>query len=161
MLKSNPPRSNLEKILEAVSLFILIGSFLYLLINWGNIPEKVPGHYNFAGEPDRWDDKAVLFVLPGVSLFLYILLTAVSFIPHKNKEDNKISPERAHARWQNNRLMLTFLKAEIMAVFSFIGYRSIEVARGVETGLGEGFLPVYLIIIFGTLTFFLLRHRRI
>ncbi len=161
MPNNNPPRSGLEKSLEIAAIFFFAAGILYLALNWGTIPDRVPGHFNFAGEVDRWDGKSALFILPGAALFLYVLLSLITLIPHRPKKDGKISPEKALATWKNSRLLLTALKAEIIAIFMYLEWQTIQVARGNATGLGEGFLPVYLIIIFGTLIFFLLRQRRL
>jgi len=161
MLNSNPPRTGIEKALEIASIVILLAGVLYLILDWGNIPDRVPGHYNFTGEVDRWDSKGSLFVLPGAAFFLYALLSLITLIPYKPKKDGKMSPERSLAVWRNSRLLLTALKAEIVAIFIYLEWQTIEVARGNASSLGGGFLPVYLVIIFGTLTYFLLRQRRI
>jgi uncharacterized membrane protein len=41
---------------------------------WGRVPESIPVHFNFEGEPDRWGSRAEgLLVGPGVALGLYLL----------------------------------------------------------------------------------------
>lgn len=44
-------------IMEVLGLIMLIGTPLYLFISWPSIPDKLPMHYNFAGEIDRWGGK--------------------------------------------------------------------------------------------------------
>lgn len=42
-----------DRILEAGSLLLTAGTTLYLLFGWDSFPERIPAHYNAAGEIDR------------------------------------------------------------------------------------------------------------
>ncbi|MEG0290835.1 MAG: DUF1648 domain-containing protein [Erysipelotrichaceae bacterium] len=63
--------SRLDVIKNILSILFLASYFGYLLLNWSNFPERIPGHYNAAGVVDRWGDKVELLVLPIVA-FVYI-----------------------------------------------------------------------------------------
>lgn len=63
--------------LEGLCLALLAEGFLLPALLWGRIPKQIPGHYNAAGEIDRWGSKWELFLLPVFSVILYLLLTAV------------------------------------------------------------------------------------
>ena len=65
-----------QKILEGICFAVLAGMFLGLLIFWGRIPGRIPGHYNGAGEIDRWGSKLELLILPVVSGFIYLFISA-------------------------------------------------------------------------------------
>lgn len=65
-----------QKILEGVCSAVLAGMFLELLIFWGRIPDRIPGHYNGAGAVDRWGSKWELFILPVAGVFMYLVMSA-------------------------------------------------------------------------------------
>lgn len=65
-----------QKILEGICFAVLAGMFLGLLVFWGRIPDQIPGHYNGAGKIDRWGSKLELLILPVVSVFLYLFISA-------------------------------------------------------------------------------------
>jgi uncharacterized membrane protein len=52
--------------------------FVYLIYIWNRLPEKVPMHWNGAGEIDRYGDKkelvAMLFMLVGISYFVFLII---------------------------------------------------------------------------------------
>jgi uncharacterized membrane protein len=77
---------NLFSKLEWILLFIaLIPSFL-LYWFWGKIPQTIPTHYNFQGHADAWGDKSMLlWMIPGLSLFLYLLLLVIPLIDPKKQ----------------------------------------------------------------------------
>lgn len=72
-----------QKILEGLSLAVLAGMFLGPLLFWGWIPDRIPGHYNAAGEITRWGSKGELFLLPVVSVFMYAFMTFCIALIHK------------------------------------------------------------------------------
>ena len=70
-----------DRILEAGSLLLTAGTTLYLLIGWDSFPERIPAHYNAAGEIDRWGTKGEMVFLPVMMWILYIGLTVLQHFP--------------------------------------------------------------------------------
>ncbi|MFB3387836.1 SdpI family protein [Flavobacterium sp. LAR06] len=77
---------NLELKKELPLIGIVLTPFVYLAIIWNNLPEKVPVHWNYKGEIDRWGDKfsliTILFLLP---VLIYVLMTFIPRIDPKNR----------------------------------------------------------------------------
>jgi uncharacterized membrane protein len=77
---------NLELKKELPIIGIVLTPFVYLAIIWNNLPEKVPVHWNYKGEIDRWGDKfsliIILFLLP---VLIYVLMTVIPLIDPKNR----------------------------------------------------------------------------
>lgn len=65
---------------------IVLAPFVYLAIIWNTLPEKVPTHWNYKGEADKWGDKysliALLFLLP---VLTYVLMLVIPKIDPKKK----------------------------------------------------------------------------
>lgn len=65
---------------------IVLAPFVYLVIIWNTLPEKIPTHWNFKGEIDKWGDKysliVLLFLLP---VLTYVLMLVVPKIDPKKK----------------------------------------------------------------------------
>jgi hypothetical protein len=49
---------------------------------WGRLPERIPMHFDFAGNPDRWGGRWTILLLPLVTAVLYALLGFVARFPH-------------------------------------------------------------------------------
>ncbi len=72
---------------ETLSLAMLIGMFILAAVTWPTAPERVPIHWTFSGEPDRFADKFVgLMGPPLVTVGVYL---ALLFLP-------RIDPRRAN-----------------------------------------------------------------
>ena len=56
-----------DMIMEIAGLVLMIGASAGILIYWPSIPDKIPMHYNFAGEIDRWGGKGELLFLLAIA----------------------------------------------------------------------------------------------
>src|SRR5690606_38646731 len=70
-----------DALLEVVAAVLLIYTMIHLGAYYGQLPERIPIHFNAAGQPDGWAMRGSIFILTGAKVFLYILLTGVSFLP--------------------------------------------------------------------------------
>jgi uncharacterized membrane protein len=72
---------------EATSLLLIVTMFVLAIVSWPIAPDRMPTHWNGAGDIDRLGGRAEgLFVIPLVALAIYALML---FLP-------RIDPRRAH-----------------------------------------------------------------
>jgi uncharacterized membrane protein len=102
---------NLELKKELPIIGIVLVPFVYLAVIWNNLPEKVPVHWNYKGEIDRWDDKSslitLLFLLP---VLIYVLMT---FIP-------RIDPKRRISLMGGKFYQLKFILVLFMSLIALL-----------------------------------------
>ena len=142
--------------LETIGLLLLVGMIVFVYTQWNQIPQQVPMHYNAMGEIDSWGSKYEIFFLPAISILLYVFITAVSFFPHIWNVPVKITDENKEGVYISTKDLLLFLKVEILTSFFYINYHTVTAQP-----LPIIFLPVFMIIIFGTLIFFIVRTIRL
>lgn len=150
----------LEIILNSLALALFIGSVVYLITVWTTLPGEVPAHYNGAGEVDRWGSKWEMIILPVISLMMWIGMTVLERYPHVYNYTN-LTKENAHAQYLNGRLMINVLKNVIVVIFSYLTWKDIQIALGYQDSLGVWFLPVFLVLIFGSMGYFIVRSFRL
>ena len=67
---------------ELLLILLTIIPIAYLLFNWNTLPEQMPIHFDFDGEPNGYGSKMVYLILP---LGLYLLMLVLPFIdPRKS-----------------------------------------------------------------------------
>ena len=164
---SNPERPRVEighasvdVALQAGAAIALLLSGILLLGYWPRLPDSVPVHFGPNGSPDAWGGKRALFVLPGLSLAIFVTLTLLERVPQRLNYAWTITPENAPRQYLIGRRMLTTLKAVVAWVLALGLWRSCAVAAGQAEGLGAWFLPVSLLAIFGVLAYFLVQGAR-
>lgn len=151
-----------EVILELLSLASIIGMILIIVQFWADLPQKIPTHFGAAGQADGWGNKNSIFQLPVIAVFLYLLLTIINQFPHIFNYPWKITEENARIQYQIARTSNTIIKTEILLVFTYLQWSTVQVALGKSSGLGILFLPLFLLIVFGTLAAFIYvsaKHR--
>lgn len=129
--------------------------FVFIAVQWGKLPDLIPGHYNAAGEVDRWGDKSEILVMPIVSAVMFVLLTAISYLPPLLNVPTKGGQKSWEGMYRHMRDMMILLKLEITALFFFIAYHV-----AMSQPLPVWFVPVFLVVVLGTTFFFVRRLVR-
>ncbi|MBX5446058.1 DUF1648 domain-containing protein [Sphaerobacter sp.] len=145
------PRSSFEIVGELLALVGVIVTVAILLYAWPDLPDRVPTHFGVTGEPDSWGRKATVLFPPLVMMVLYTGLTILNRFPHAFNYPRVITEENAPRQYGLARTLMTWLKAELTWLFAYLEWSIVRVAQGEATGIGVTFLPVILIIMFGTI----------
>lgn len=154
------PMTVIDKVIEVVSIALIVGIFIQIALLWNTLPNKIPMHFNAAGNIDSWGGKGTAIVLPIVILCLYTLITVLSRFPRVFNYTVEITEQNAEFQYKNAKMMLSSLKIIIIILFTYLQQTIINSAQGSESGLGAWFLPVFLVLILGDLTFFIARMSK-
>ena len=130
-----------DKILEVVGWVSVFGIWALPLINYFDLPEIIPIHFNGAGKADGFGNKTHIFVLPIISTLLFIGLTILNKHPHIFNYPSQITKENAVDQYTNATRMMRVLKLVIVLLFGLIVFRKIQIVNGHADGLGAWFLP--------------------
>jgi uncharacterized membrane protein len=153
----------MRKLLEVISL-IALATLLWMtataLYGQGHLPEKIPTHFDFAGNPNAWGSARMLLVLPAAGIFLYLSISLVSFFPNSFNYPVRVSAQN-RLRLQSIALrMLAFLKAETICLFALIQYYTLQAARSNRLGLPPFLMLAAIVVIFITMGSHLAAMRR-
>jgi uncharacterized membrane protein len=147
--------TTLDKALEVLGIAAIIALWLYVIISFSKLPEKVPMHYNFNGQPDRLGKKEALFLLPAITTALYALLTIVNRSPHRFNYLKKITPENAVSQYTQATRMIRYIKLALIILFFMIAFQTQQFAKGNKGTLaGWLFLAALGLVIFPVIYFF-------
>ncbi|NLB42992.1 MAG: DUF1648 domain-containing protein [Clostridiales bacterium] len=148
-------RSRYDIIVEILCMLCLLGTVLYLVINWGNIPDEIPGHYNALGQVDRITKKSSIIALPIVTAIMYIGMSAIERFPQAWNTGVTITEENKNRLYRIMKDMLKTTKLLIVVVFSYMTINS-----AIATQLSPWFLPVFLILMFGSMIYYIVKIIR-
>lgn len=147
-LKNN----KIDWIIEIMCLILLIGLTAYLIFHWGSIPDKIPAHYDWEGNIDRWGNKSDLIFLPMMSWFLYLLITGLQQVPLVWNTGVKITEENEERVYRMLKYMLETLKLIVVADLTYITVHSL-----MGKSLSGWFTMIVLVAVFGDLIFWIVR----
>jgi uncharacterized membrane protein len=156
----NIPRTQLEVFCDLIAAAVVIGIAAYLIATWASLPAKIPVHFNFAGQVDRWGSRNTLFSIFAVMLAMFIGLSILQRFPHIYNYPFGLTPENVHRQYQVARQLLTLIKTEVVCLFAFIQWQTVLVARGREETLGIWFLPFMLLVLSGTTAFYFVQASK-
>jgi len=124
------------------------------------LPQRIPIHFDFAGNPNGWGSPSMLLLFPVVALAVYLLITVVAFLPAAFNYPVPVTAEN-RPRLQALALdMITWLKTELICLFTWIQWTIVEAARHGRNGLSPAHMPVALVAIFGTILWYFVAMRR-
>ncbi|MDA8686508.1 DUF1648 domain-containing protein [Robiginitalea sp.] len=156
------PRIKLElrpsdKIIEGLGWISVFGIWILTLLNYFELPEIIPIHFNGRGEADGFGGKSNLLSLPIISTALFFGLTILNKKPHLFNYPSAITEENALQQYTNATRMLRALKLVIVVIFGLIVLRTIQNVNGTADGLGTWFLPVIMAMIFIPIIYYLIK----
>ena len=149
------PVSPVERVLDIAGAMFVLSTILVPLFSYQSLPKTIPSHFGFTGKPDAWGNVHLLFILPAVSLILFIALTGMRRFPHLFNYPVRITEENAARQYHLARIFITAVKTVIAALFAWIEFQTIRVALGKTDGLGTFFLPLFLALTFVTIAVYI------
>lgn len=148
-------------LLEVVALLALVLGIAAVLRAWPDLPATVPMHFDLAGRPDGWGSRKALLLLPGVSIFLYVLLSLVQRLPASwYNYPVAIDAESLERQHRLARGLIVSLKAAIMGLFAHLALAIVDIALDRSESFGPWLVAGWLVVIFGLVAVYLIRARR-
>ncbi len=148
-------RSKYDIVINLICLLLLLGVTGYLAANWSSIPDKIPSHYNAVGEVDSWGNKMELLVLAIIGWIMYIGITVLEQFPQVWNTGVTVTEENKARIYPILKMMISTLKLLVVGVFVFLAINS-----ALAKALPLWFLPVFLVLMFGSIIFFIVRVIR-
>lgn len=151
------PLSPQAQMLNWIAIAGLVALFAIAIHAWFALPETIPIHFGFDGKANGWGSKNFLWLFPIVSLLIYGMLTFINKYPHTFNYAVRITEENALRQYQIGCSMLNWLKTEMIWLFAYIEWQIFSLATTEIPNLGIWFIPVSLIVIFGTIAYWLIQ----
>jgi len=152
--------TSLDKVVDLAGWLILAFLWVMIFLNYADLPDTIPTHFNAAGKADDYGSKSTIFMLPVIATILYGGMTRLNLFPHIFNFPMKITAENALAQYTNSTQMMRYVKLVIVFLFTIVVFKTIQTATGKSDGLGFWFLPLVLVLVLTPVIFFLIRFYR-
>lgn len=144
------PRTRYHKVVDILSLLILVVGLVHLVFLWPTIPEKIATHFNFAGEADGWGGRGSLIIFPIMSVFTYLILTVVAKFPQAWNTPFTPTEENRIELYQCTLSVLLTTKLVVIGTFSYLSY-----LMSSQKSPGISFIFIELAAIFVPIIYFM------
>ncbi|WP_080848230.1 DUF1648 domain-containing protein [Cytobacillus gottheilii] len=139
------PKTKSEWFWDIIGYTVFLGSIIFLIYHWKDIPDRVPAHYNAVGEVDRWGSKMELLILPAIGVFMGVMMQVLEKFPEVHNYPERLNENNAKAFYLVSRKLLNQIKNICLMIFAFILFESASIALEKRDGFGVWFLPVVLV----------------
>jgi hypothetical protein len=124
---------------------------------WGRrpLPERIPIHFDLAGNPNGWGSPKGLMILVVMAVAVYLMMGIVARYPGAFNYPVKVLPEfRAQAEALTLE-MISWLRLELACLFCTLQLAVIDAARAGRSPALTWLMPVFLVVIFGTIGWYM------
>ena len=139
--------------MQILSVLCLTASTLFLAAGWNQIPEKVPGHYNFAGEADSMTGKGTLILIPVMNWLMYLGISALEHFPQVWNTGVEITAQNRERVYRVLYHMIVSMKLSLVLIFSFMTVWH-------KNYMPSWFFTAAMLLTFGPMLFFLIQLWR-
>ena len=133
------------ELIGLIGLLILIGLPTYY---YGKLPEEIPTHYGVSGQPDDFNSKGFIWLMPIIAVPMYFILLCLNRYPHIFNYPQEVTEDNAEHLYTIATKMIRSINTVISCVFAYLTYSTIQTALGKQDGLGTYFIPIFMIILF-------------
>lgn len=147
--------SEKDKKLVIIGWLCVFINFVIVLLFYFDLPETIPIHFNFKGEPDGYGNKSYIWSLPILNLVLYLglNLVATKLKPWQYNYPVTVTNENAPTLYSMGIQMIIWLNLGIAILFTFLSLHTLLLAKGIIVPNLGWVIPVLTAVI--TITPFL------
>ena len=142
---------------KALDILALIALALLCWLTWAalygpnRLPDRVPTHFNAAGNPDAWGAPAGMILLPAMALGLYLLMSIAARFPDAFHYPVRVTPLNIERLKSVTLDMIAWLKLELVCMFAALQWAFIQAARSGSGRIFPMILPFFIVATFGTI----------
>src|SRR5699024_2450384 len=155
------PKTKSEWVWDIIVYTVFIAMVLFIIILWRELPEKVPAHFNGAGEVDRWGARFELWILPLVGLFTLLFLQIFERHPEMHNHTKRMNESNRAQFYLLLRRLINQVKNICLIIFAFITLESVMIAMEWGGGFGEWSILLLVVVIFLPIVIYYLDIRKI
>lgn len=137
--KQKSSKNIYQTVMRTFSVLVLAAHIMVIALSWNTLPDKIPVHFNALGEADRYGGRGEVWIMAGVAILLYVIMTFTECTMAKNLEISIWNADLSMKETQKCIHMLGFI---LQCLFFYM-----SVAAIYKGELGKWFLPIFFILI--------------
>lgn len=146
--------------MNRLSLIIIGISTIYLVLNYNKLPDEVPVHFNYLGEADNWGPKWTIFILWGIALILFYVISRTEAFPHKYNYMVKITESNAVKQYKLAIKTMASLKFELMFLMSYLIWSVVQNSTDTAAQLNNIVMIIFVMCIISTVIISIVQSRK-
>lgn len=136
------PKTKSEWLMDIIGYIALAIMLAVLFVNWSELPNEIPAHFDGSGNVNRWGSKWELLILPGIGIAMHIFLMILEKFPETHNYPARFNETNAEVFYRNSRQTLNYMRNIINILFAYIVYRIMMIALEEATTIGWPFFVI-------------------
>ena len=149
------------KLLDYLAAAIVVALILLTAWLFAELPDSVPSHFDFKGRPTSYGPRWMIWITPLLTLFVYVLIQWALQYPHYGNYLVRITENNARRQYQNARWMLRWIRLILIIWLGSTMVSKLNVTNEVASGLNPWILPLFALVLFSTMIYFIIRSYRL
>ena len=147
-------------LMEVLSIVGLVTMFVFVAFYYPKLPATVPLHFDAYGNTEGFGARSQVWIMPGISLFLYFFLPMGLRFSQFLGTSRFINRVRTQKQFNGRVRLLRFQKVVLIWGFCYISASLIQLALHTGKGPGGWFFPVFFSLLIIPSVFFLINLKR-
>ena len=139
--------SRLRPVIQTLGVVGLLLSVGLVIQAMGDLPDRIAIHFNLKGEADGWGSKHVLWIIPGIAILIWALLSILERYPHTFNYPIAVTADNSARLYSTARLTLAMVKVETVWMFAWLTRDVIQVGKGEQESIAWIIVPVFVAVI--------------
>ncbi|PIC82545.1 DUF1648 domain-containing protein [Sporosarcina sp. P1] len=158
-METKKPKLDIEKPAVAKAFDVLVialfaAVLVYLLLQWNQLPDRIPAHFGANGEVDRYGSRMELLLLPVIGIVMWVGMWKLEKYPHTYNYLN-LRPDNVEIQYRYGVLFMNVMKNISTLLFVFLIWQSIDIALARIGSLNMPLLITILALLFGSMGVYL------
>ncbi|MBL7783569.1 MAG: DUF1648 domain-containing protein [Saprospiraceae bacterium] len=98
-----------EAMVQLAAVGVLIIAWTLSILYHNTLPDTIPIHFNFAGEPDGYGEKGYIFAMPIIATIIFVVLGLLAKVPHQFNYLTPVTEANAEQQYRWGRMLLFVL----------------------------------------------------
>ncbi len=144
--KMTVPYQSADILIELINVALLIGIWLIVIINYNQLPETIPTHFNSSGEADNYGNKAIAWTLPIIATFIFTLIFILNKYPYLHNFNINITEENAIKNYRLSTQIARFANLYSLILIAVITVHTIQIGINKPLNLLNSYFLTFSII---------------
>ncbi|WP_303968677.1 DUF1648 domain-containing protein [Sporosarcina ureae] len=154
-MEMKKPKLDIEKpavakVLDVLVIALFAAALVYLLLQWSQLPERIPAHFGADGEVDRYGNRVELLLLPIIGIAMWVGLGILEKYPHMYNYIN-LRPDNVEIHYRYGVLFMNVIKNISTLLFVFLIWQMTDIALAKIATLNMPIFIMILVLLFGSM----------
>ena len=149
------------KLLDYLAAAMVVALIFLTAWLYAELPESVPSHFDFKGQPTSYGPRWMIWIIPFLTLFVYVLVQWALQYPHYGNYLVRITENNARRQYQNTRWMLRWIRLILIIWLALTMISKLNIINETTWQLHPWILPLFILALFSTMIYFMVRSYRL